>query len=134
MHNTTPNRLGPEISIIGGLVCNDVKCCKCYIITTVTTFTSCIVATSLTLQCQITHVLFPTPVSSTNKADHHHITEILLKVALNTINLKPQITNWIFIYCLSQSQALVMTILIGCRYLYCEKHVMCPHNNMQCWI
>ena len=27
-----------------------------------------------------------TPVSSTNKTDHHHITEILLKVALNTIN------------------------------------------------
>jgi hypothetical protein len=28
-----------------------------------------------------------TPVSSTNKADRHDITEILLKVALNTINL-----------------------------------------------
>ena len=27
-----------------------------------------------------------TPVSSTNKTDHHDITEILLKVALNTIN------------------------------------------------
>jgi len=26
-----------------------------------------------------------TPVSSTNKTDHHKITEILLKVALNTI-------------------------------------------------
>jgi hypothetical protein len=26
-----------------------------------------------------------TPVSSTNKTDHHDITEILLKVALNTI-------------------------------------------------
>jgi hypothetical protein len=28
-----------------------------------------------------------TPVSSTNKTDHHDIAEILLKVALNTINL-----------------------------------------------
>jgi hypothetical protein len=28
-----------------------------------------------------------TPVSSSNKIDHHDITEILLKVALNTINL-----------------------------------------------
>ena len=28
-----------------------------------------------------------TLVSSTNKTDHHYITEILLKVALNTINL-----------------------------------------------
>ena len=27
-----------------------------------------------------------TPVSSTNKTDHNYITEILLKVALNTIN------------------------------------------------
>ena len=27
-----------------------------------------------------------TPVSSTNKTDHHDITEILLEVALNTIN------------------------------------------------
>ena len=31
---------------------------------------------------------FPgTPVSSTNKIDHHDITEILLKVALNTLTL-----------------------------------------------
>jgi hypothetical protein len=28
-----------------------------------------------------------TPVSSTNKTDHHDITEILLKVVLNTITL-----------------------------------------------
>jgi hypothetical protein len=28
-----------------------------------------------------------TPISSTNKTDHHDITEILLKVALNTITL-----------------------------------------------
>ena len=31
-----------------------------------------------------------TPVSSTNKADHHDITEILLRVALNTINQAKQ--------------------------------------------
>jgi hypothetical protein len=30
------------------------------------------------------------PVSSTNKTDRHDITEILLKVALNTINLNPK--------------------------------------------
>jgi hypothetical protein len=30
-----------------------------------------------------------TPVSSTNKADHHEITEILLKVVLSTIKPKP---------------------------------------------
>ena len=32
-----------------------------------------------------------TPVSSTNKIDCHYITEILLKVALNTINYKSSI-------------------------------------------
>ena len=32
-----------------------------------------------------------TPVSSTNKTDHHDITEILLKVALNTINQTNQL-------------------------------------------
>jgi hypothetical protein len=32
-----------------------------------------------------------TPVSPTNKTDHHDITEILLKVALNTINLNPNL-------------------------------------------
>ena len=34
-----------------------------------------------------------TPVSSTNKTDHHDMTEILLKVALNTINQTNQTQN-----------------------------------------
>jgi uncharacterized protein YifN (PemK superfamily) len=35
-------------------------------------------------------IFFPdTPISSTNKTDHHDISEILLKVALNTINPNP---------------------------------------------
>ena len=41
------------------------------------------------------------PVSSTNKTDHHNITEILLKVVLNTINLCLVITiknSFIYIY------------------------------------
>jgi hypothetical protein len=33
-----------------------------------------------------------TPVSSTNKTDHHNIVEILLKVALITITLHPPYT------------------------------------------
>ena len=33
-----------------------------------------------------------TPVSSTNKTDRHNITEILLKVTLNTINQKSNLT------------------------------------------
>ena len=38
-----------------------------------------------------------TPVSSTNKTDRHHITEILLKVALNTINqTSKQTTPFLF--------------------------------------
>jgi hypothetical protein len=32
-----------------------------------------------------------TPVSTTNKTDHHDITEILLKVVLNTITHPPAI-------------------------------------------
>ena len=36
-----------------------------------------------------------TPVSSTNKPDRHDITEILLKVLLNTITLT---LNWVFLY------------------------------------
>jgi len=35
-----------------------------------------------------------TPVSSTKKSDHHGITEILLKVALNTITLTPTTGTW----------------------------------------
>ena len=35
-----------------------------------------------------------TPVSSTNKTDHHDITEILLKVALNTI--RPNLDQLIY--------------------------------------
>jgi hypothetical protein len=34
------------------------------------------------------------PVSSTNKTDHQNITEILLKVALNTINQTKPIYFW----------------------------------------
>ena len=36
-----------------------------------------------------------TPVSSTNKTDHHDITEILLKVALNTIIQLPLKQVWL---------------------------------------
>jgi hypothetical protein len=32
-----------------------------------------------------------TPVSSTSRIDHHNITKILLKVALSTITLTPQL-------------------------------------------
>jgi hypothetical protein len=35
--------------------------------------------------CDRSVVFTDPPVSSTNKADHHDITEILLRVALNTI-------------------------------------------------
>ena len=34
------------------------------------------------------------PVSSTNKTDHHDITEILLKVALNNINLTQLLSHF----------------------------------------
>ena len=39
-----------------------------------------------------------TPVSSTNKTDRHDMTEILLKVALSTINLNPNPLFKVFTY------------------------------------
>ena len=38
------------------------------------------------------------PISSVNKTDRHDITEILLKVALNTITLTPNIRSMISLY------------------------------------
>ena len=38
-----------------------------------------------------------TPASSNNKTDRHNITEMLLKVAINPINHKPTIYEWIVI-------------------------------------
>jgi hypothetical protein len=40
-----------------------------------------------------------TPVSSTNKTDHHDITEILLKVVLNTIDQPPLFSSPLFSKC-----------------------------------
>ena len=52
--------------------------------------------TDKTLCYKVCHLLSPgTPVSSTNKTDHHNITEILLKVALNTI--KPNQTSFSYL-------------------------------------
>ena len=56
-----------------------------------------------------------TPVSSTNKTDHHEITEILLKVALNTIN-----HTLIVIYVVLCAQDLVT---IHVNILSMHKHV-----------
>jgi hypothetical protein len=47
-------------------------------------------------------VLFSgTPISSTNKTNHHDITEILLKVLLNTIILFPESTCAVIVYLVS---------------------------------
>ena len=51
---------------------------------------------------QVGGFLRDTPVSSTNKTDRHDITEILLKVALKTINHPQQI-------CLTYYQTYVTT-------------------------
>ena len=39
-------------------------------------------------------IFFGTPVSYTNKTDRHNITEIVVKVALNTIALIPEVVFW----------------------------------------
>jgi hypothetical protein len=52
-----------------------------------------------------------TPVYSTNKTDHHDITEILLKVALNTIN--PNLLLYMYIdYCIKWKKTLITIIVI----------------------
>ena len=53
-------------------------------------------------------VSWSTPVSSTNKTDRHDITEILLKVALNTIN-----------------QTKLNENLYTCIYLYIVLRIVC---------
>jgi hypothetical protein len=45
---------------------------------------------SLSMTCHRSVVFSDTTVSSTNKTDRHNITEILLKVVLNTITPNPQ--------------------------------------------
>ena len=51
---------------------------------------------SLSVTCDRSVVSLGTLVFSTNKTDHHDITEILLKVALNTINQTKQWYGLIF--------------------------------------
>jgi hypothetical protein len=50
-----------------------------------------------------------TPVSSTNKTGRHAITEICLKVALNTINLPPAQMGWTFMWHLAMSNPIKIT-------------------------
>ena len=58
-----------------------------------------------------------TSVSSTKKTDRHDITEILLNVALNTINQnKPlQITMYVLVYFLKKSQDILIMNAIKCH-------------------
>jgi len=64
-----------------------------------------------------------TPVTSINKTDHHDITEILLRVALNTINLKPNLFFQLF---KRISKGIVVSafpqvLLIKCEYYKTQK-------------
>ena len=89
-------------------------------------------------------VIFPgTPVFSTNKTDHHDITEILLKVALNTIN-QTNLENWIFerilhvhILSLLHKATLVTDGLILCNikmvHFLCRILVGAPRDFDQSW-
>ena len=74
---------------------------------------------SLSVTCDMSVVFSVTTVSSINKNYHHDITEILLKVALNTITLNPY-TFQSFLYSLikllycSIPTELASLLLIGC--------------------
>jgi hypothetical protein len=54
-----------------------------------------------------------TPVSSTNKTDRHQIIEILLKVALNTLNHNPVYTLYSAVY----TYTLHSTVYINIPYI-----------------
>jgi hypothetical protein len=70
-----------------------------------------------------------TPVSSTNKTDHHDITEILLKVALNTINHVCQI--WYF-FCFKYFTGFLV-FKEYCEQL-CDEHVSStPRHEWRIW-
>jgi hypothetical protein len=57
------------------------------------------------------------PVSSINKADHHDITEILLKMAWNTSNKQTnKQTNQIFYYIMLWSSDLSLVLYRGCPF------------------
>jgi hypothetical protein len=55
-----------------------------------------VIGTGCIVICDRLAVSLGTPVSATNKADLHKITEILLKMALNTISLSQTLTWLLF--------------------------------------
>ena len=61
---------------------------------------------SLSMTCHRLVVFSDTTVSSTNKTDRHNITEILLKVVLNTITPNPQFALSFRWHCSDQSMIL----------------------------
>ena len=78
-----------------------------------------------------------TPVFSTNKTDSHDITEILLKVALNTIN-QTNLENWIFERILHVHNSIHITDrLILCNikmvHFLCRILVGAPRDFDQYW-
>ena len=68
---------------------------------------------------------FPdTPVSTTNKTDRHDITEILLKVALNTINQPYLAIQW-NMYAKYKTKSFLLQFING-------KSMSCYLNNKIC--
>ena len=61
-----------------------------------------------------------TPVSSTNKTDHHDIAEILLNVALNTITItiSDLNQNYVFLGCYVMSLFMQCSMVFFSSYLY----------------
>ena len=70
-----------------------------------------------------------TPVSCTNKTDRHDITEILLKVALNTITLTPLMYSRVYfqihipkLYYTGPTSTVMWIVL---SFLECQKYIKC---------
>ena len=76
---------------------------------------------SLSVTCDRSVVFSGMPVSSTNKTDRHNITEILLKVVLNTINLNQtskQCCIGVYSIYLSTKEAVLYDECITIKQLY----------------
>jgi hypothetical protein len=68
------------------------------------------------------------PVSSTNKTDRHNITEIVLKVALNT-NKQTRVLVFYF-----NLFPLFILIRMSINTIWLKLNHACLRNNVQCWL
>ena len=73
-----------------------------------------------------------TPVSSTNKTVRHNRTEIVLKVALNTLNPKPKPSFWV-IYVRKSTVKQITILKLWVDFIYKHQWLSCGFFEMMNW-